>query len=364
MPGEAKSTSLPIRWSDCYFWLMLGSQSTCPQHSLWDWNHALKNMCQQGQRSSSHWHGRGECADVPQWTRHLMGRFHLDTSHSGVRLDTELVVQLLSRVQLFATPWTAAHQASLSFAISWSLLKLMSIESVMPSKHLILCRPLLLLPSIFPSIRVFTIESVFQFFASGGQSIGASASASVLLMTIQAWFPLGWTGLTSLLSKGLSRVFYSISATSAPVPGPHGSQWALSARASFHSPKCWFWTPVLSWNPSVCEPLLLEKIEVCRSLQNSPSPGPPHCLPDPPDSRNGHSIGKWLEEPSALWTCPWGKKSQLSVPEVGPIPIASPVEDTAGAFLLQPCFQNSLYSEHSFIYTWLLLNYHPVLTCF
>ena len=65
-----------------------------------------------------------------------------------------VVVQVLSRVQLFATPWTAALQASLSFTTSQSLLKLLSVESVMPSNHLILCRPLLLLPSIFPSIRV------------------------------------------------------------------------------------------------------------------------------------------------------------------------------------------------------------------
>ena len=70
------------------------------------------------------------------------------------------VVHSLSCVQLFATPWTAACQASLSFTISWSLLRLMSIESVMPSNHLILCHPLLLLPSIFPSIRVFSNESV------------------------------------------------------------------------------------------------------------------------------------------------------------------------------------------------------------
>ena len=69
-------------------------------------------------------------------------------------------VQLLSCVQLFATPWTAACQASLSITNSWSLLKLMSFESVMPSNHLILCRPLLLLPSIFPSIRVFSNKSV------------------------------------------------------------------------------------------------------------------------------------------------------------------------------------------------------------
>ena len=66
------------------------------------------------------------------------------------------IIQLLRRVQLFATPWTAARQASLSFTVSWSLLKLMSIESVMPSNHLILCHPLLLLPSIFASIKVFS----------------------------------------------------------------------------------------------------------------------------------------------------------------------------------------------------------------
>ena len=74
------------------------------------------------------------------------------------------VVQSLSSVRLFVTPWTAAHQASLSFTISQSLVRLMSIESVMPSNHLILCRPLLL-PSIFPSIRLFPMS---QLFASGG----------------------------------------------------------------------------------------------------------------------------------------------------------------------------------------------------
>ena len=103
-----------------------------------------------------------------------------------------------------ATPWTAAHQASLSITNSRSLLKLISIVSVMPSNHLILCRPVLLPPSIFPSIRVFQMS---QFSASGGQSIGVSASASVLPMNIQDWFPLGWTGSNSLQSKGLARVF-------------------------------------------------------------------------------------------------------------------------------------------------------------
>ena len=72
----------------------------------------------------------------------------------------KVLLQLLNRVQLFATPWTAAHQASLSITNSWSSPRLMSIESVMPSNHLILCRPLLLPPSIFPSIRVFSKESV------------------------------------------------------------------------------------------------------------------------------------------------------------------------------------------------------------
>ena len=105
-----------------------------------------------------------------------------------------------------ATPCTAACQASLSFINSWSLLKLMSIESVMPSNHLICCYPLLLLTSVFPSIRVFSNESAFCIRC---QSIGVSASASVLPMIIQDWFPLGWTGWISLQSKGLSRVFSS-----------------------------------------------------------------------------------------------------------------------------------------------------------
>ena len=106
-------------------------------------------------------------------------------------------VQSLSRVQLFATPWTTARQASLSITNSQSLLKLMFIKSEMPSNQLILCH-LLLRPSIFPSIRVFSNESVFKWFVSGGQSTGASALASVLPMNIQDWFPLGLIGLISL----------------------------------------------------------------------------------------------------------------------------------------------------------------------
>ena len=107
------------------------------------------------------------------------------------------------------TPWTVAHQASLSITNSQNLLKLMYIEPVMPSNHLVLCRPLLLLPSIFPSIlsQSFLMS---QLFISGGQSIGASASTSALPMNIQDLFPLGLTGLISLQSKGLSRVFSNI----------------------------------------------------------------------------------------------------------------------------------------------------------
>ena len=116
-------------------------------------------------------------------------------------------VQSLSRVQLFEMPWIAACQDSLSITNSWSLLKLMSIESMMPSNHLILCHPLLLPPSTFPSIGSFKMS---WYFASGGQSVDVSASASVLLMNIQDWFPLEWTGWISVLSKGISRVFSNI----------------------------------------------------------------------------------------------------------------------------------------------------------
>ena len=113
-----------------------------------------------------------------------------------------VVLQLLNLVHLFATPWTTERQASLFFTISRSLLKLMSIESVTPSNHLVLCQPLLLLPSMFPSIRAFPMR---QLFTSDRQNIGASAL--VHPMNIQGWFPLGLTGLIPLQSKSLLRVF-------------------------------------------------------------------------------------------------------------------------------------------------------------
>ena len=113
-------------------------------------------------------------------------------------------VQSLSRVRLFATPWIAACQASLSITNSWSSRRLMSIESVMPSGHLILCRPLLLLPPIPPSIRVFTNESTLRM---RWPKYWSFSLASVLPVNTQDWSPLGWTGWISLQSKGLSRVF-------------------------------------------------------------------------------------------------------------------------------------------------------------
>ena len=105
-----------------------------------------------------------------------------------------IIVQSLSDVWLFATPWTAARQASLSFTISWTLLKLMSIESVIPSNHLILCRPLHLMLSIFPSIRVFASESVLYIrwpkYWSLSFSISPSNDYSGLISFRMDWFDL------------------------------------------------------------------------------------------------------------------------------------------------------------------------------
>ena len=116
-------------------------------------------------------------------------------------------VQLFSCVWLFATPWTAAHQPTLSSNIAWSLLKFMSIESVKLSNHLNLSltsTPFSFCLQFFPISGSFPVS---QLFASGGQSIRALASATVFPMNIQGWFPLGLTSWISLWPKGLSRVF-------------------------------------------------------------------------------------------------------------------------------------------------------------
>ena len=138
------------------------------------------------------------------------------------------VIQLLSFGSNSATPWTPACQASLSFTISWSLLKFMSIESMMPSNHLSLCHP----PSP-PALSLSQHQCPFQWvssLASGGQSIGASASvsASVLPMNIQGWFPLGLIDLISLLSKGLSRVFSRTTDWKHQFFGDLPSLWSIS----------------------------------------------------------------------------------------------------------------------------------------
>ena len=114
------------------------------------------------------------------------------------------LVQSLSSVQLFATPWTATHQSSRSITNLWSFLKLTSIESVVPSNHLILCHPLLLLPSICPSIRVFSNDSVFLIrwpdFWSFSFIIGPSNEYSGLIPFMTDWFDL-------LAVQGTLRVF-------------------------------------------------------------------------------------------------------------------------------------------------------------
>ena len=121
----------------------------------------------------------------------------------------------------FVTPWSIACQVSLSFIISWSLLKLMSIESMMPSS----ISPFSSCPQSFQASVSFPVS---QLFTSGGQSIGALASASALPMNIQGWFPLGLSGLVSLLSKGLSRVFYSTTVQKHQFSGIQPSFWSNS----------------------------------------------------------------------------------------------------------------------------------------
>ena len=123
-------------------------------------------------------------------------------------------VQSLSHVQLFATPWTAAHQASLSITNSWSLLKLMSIGSVMPSNHLILCHPLLLLPSIFPSLKVFSYDPVLHIrwpkCWSFNSCIRLSNEYSGLISFRIDWFDLVVQEKVQGKSKKKSKLFLQL----------------------------------------------------------------------------------------------------------------------------------------------------------
>ena len=131
-------------------------------------------------------------------------------------------VHSLSLVWLFETPRTAALQVSSSVTNTQSLLKLMSIESVMPSNHLILCCPFSSCLQSFPASGSFPMS---QLFTSGGQSIGPSASAPVLLMNIQDWFILQLTGLISLLFKGLSKIFSNTTVQKHQFFGAQLSSW-------------------------------------------------------------------------------------------------------------------------------------------
>ena len=154
-------------------------------------------------------------------------------------------VQSLSHVRLFVTPWITAHQASLSITNSRSSLKLMSIESVMPSSHLILCHPLFLLPQSLPASESFPKS---QLFAWGGQSTGVSALASFLPKKSQGWSPSEWTGWISLQSKGLSRVFSNTTVQKHQFLGAQ-----LSSQSNSHNhtqllekPQLWLDKPLLA----------------------------------------------------------------------------------------------------------------------
>ena len=140
------------------------------------------------------------------------------------------------------TPWTAAHQASLSFTIPWSLLRLMSFESVMPYNHLILCHPFSSCPQSFPASGPFPMS---QLFTSGGHSTGVSALALVLAMNIQGWFSLGLTGLIYLLSKELSRVFSSITVRKHKFFGTQPSSWSGCHIHTWllEKPQLWLYSP-------------------------------------------------------------------------------------------------------------------------
>ena len=154
-----------------------------------------------------------------------------------------VVVQSLNRSRLFLTPWTEACQASLSFTITRILFKQMSIESVMPSNNFDFCCPLLLLPSIFPSLRVLPNELALRI---GDQSVGASILKLVLPRNIQDWFPLELTGWIFLQSKELSRVFSSTTVQKHQFFGVQPSLWSISHIHTWllEKPKPWLDGPI------------------------------------------------------------------------------------------------------------------------
>ena len=162
-----------------------------------------------------------------EWTsfqrRHTDGQ----QTHEKMLNITNYSVQSLSGVRLFVIPWIAACQASLSITNSWSSLRLMSIELVMPSNHIILCHPLLLQPSILPSIRIFSNESALHIRWPKYCSFSVNISPSNELKS-KDWSPLGWTGWISLQSKGLSRVFSNTTVQKHQFFGAQFSLWSNS----------------------------------------------------------------------------------------------------------------------------------------
>ena len=159
----------------------------------------------------------------------LPGESQGQRSLVGCRLWGRTVVHdwsnLAAAAAAASVQFSLVTQLCLIFAnpMDWSLFKLKSIKSVMPSNHLILCCPFLCLPPIFPSIRFFPMS---QFFESGSQSIGASDSVSVLPMNIQDWFSLGYTCFNSLQSKGLSKVFSNTTVQKHQFFGAQPSLWS------------------------------------------------------------------------------------------------------------------------------------------
>ena len=195
-----------------FFWLWCHFPPTSPKFhssSHFSGQLALVNcikflICSQRENKPERGTGR-EKVTRPKWLKSLYSIFHCKhRKGESCSIKGYCCCSLAKLCPAICDSWTAACQASQSFTISWSLLKLTSIESVMPSNYLILCHSLLLLPSIFLSIRVFSSELALHIRWPKYWSFNFSIA---LPINIQDWFPLGWTDLIAMQSKGLSRVF-------------------------------------------------------------------------------------------------------------------------------------------------------------
>ena len=218
-----------------------------------------------------------------------------------------VVVELLSHVWLFVTPWTAAQQVSLSFTISQSLLKLMSIESVMPSNHLIFVVPFSFCLQSYPALGSFPMS---QCFTSDGWNI--EALASVLPMNIQGWYSLGLTGLISLHSKRLSSVISSTTIQRHQFFSTHPSLWSNSHIHTWRKVKvkslCHVRLFATLWTVAHQAPPFMgfSRQEYCCGLP-FPSPGD---LPNP-----GIEPGSPTLQADALTSEPPGKPRKTSIPD-------------------------------------------------